>query len=122
MGAALVCLGCSATARVPTLGIGPYAAAPPAIFHDAVRGAGLVGYQPSDLDEVHGRFQLLARADRTGHTRFAVQCTSDGWIVVRPEGGGVGHTPDGYVLRNAVAAEYARLVVNLETVMPVTSP
>ena len=72
------------------------------------------GYLPRDVDEAQGRFEVVAQRDVRGETRFVVQCTSDGWIVVTAEGPGIDRGRGHIVAPGLIADEYASLVIALE--------
>lgn len=119
---AVACVGlvlgapaCNTTRRLPVLGAGPYVTRDGLVLDRVVAAVQEAGYLPRDIDEARGRFEVVAQGDLHGQTRFVVQCTSDGWIVVLPEGPGIerhgGHT----VVPGHVAIEYASLVIALES-------
>jgi hypothetical protein len=101
--------GCAGARTVPVLGGGPGRPGDPEILRDAVRAVQVLGYQPHGLDMPHGTFYLLARSDRTGLTRFTVQCFSDGYVSIVPEGGSVRRVGDEMQLVPRLHDEYLRL-------------
>ncbi len=110
---ALSLAGCASAVPISILGGGPGRPGDPRIFDDAVRGAQSAGYQPQQLDPEAGRFSLLARTDRTGRTRFVVQCFADGYVSVVPEGSRVTHQGEELALPPRVRDEYARVTASI---------
>lgn len=111
--AAVVSPGCGGARAVPVLGGGPGRPGDPEILRDAVRAVQVLGYQPHGLDAAHGTFYVLARSDRTGLTRFTVQCFSDGYVSVVPEGGAVRRSGEELVLVPRLHDEYLRLAASI---------
>jgi hypothetical protein len=73
----------------------------------------VLGYQPHGLDAPHGTFYVLARSDRTGLTRFTVQCFSDGYVSLVPEGGSVRRVGEEVHLLPRLHDEYVRLAASI---------
>jgi hypothetical protein len=96
------------------LGSGPFVTRDGLVLDRVVAAVQEAGYLPRDVDEAQGRFEVVAQRDLRGETRFVVQCTSDGWIVVTPEGPAVERDRGHIVLPGALANEYASLVTALE--------
>ena len=106
---------CAGARAVHVLGGGPGRPGDPEILRDAVRAVQVLGYQPHSLDAVHGTFYVLARTDRTGLTRFTVQCFSDGYVSIVPEGGTVRRQSEELVLMPRLREEYIRLAASIGT-------
>lgn len=114
--------GCGGSRRVAALGIGPFETGDGLSFDRVLAAVQSAGYLPRELDPVRGRFEVVARNDLRGTTRFAVQCTSDGWIVVLPEGELVAREGARWVLPPRLAAEYEDLITALESEVSVSTP
>jgi hypothetical protein len=111
---ATIAVGCaSGPRRVPLLGAGPFHLHGGLAISEILRTAELEGYHPEEIDEAHGRFRVLARSDTRGRTTFTIQCTSDGWITIRPEGPEIDHHLDTVLLPRRLAEEYVDLSVAL---------
>lgn len=106
---------CGGSRLDPVLGAGPGRPGDPEIFHDAVRALSTLGYQPHGLDAPHGTFYVIARSDRTGRTRFTVQCFADGYVSLVPEGGHVERDGEQLRLGRHTHEEYLRLAAALGT-------
>jgi len=111
--ASVLASGCAGARTVPVLGGGPGRPGDPEILRDAVRAVQVLGYQPHALDAPHGTFYVLARSDRTGLTRFTVQCFSDGYVSVVPEGGAVRRVGEQMQLVPRLYDEYVRLAASI---------
>ncbi|MDQ3035475.1 MAG: hypothetical protein M3Y87_23925 [Myxococcota bacterium] len=107
--------GCGATRRAPLLGVGPYVTRDGLVLDRVLTAAQEAGYLPREIDEAHGRFEVIARSDLRGRARFLVQCTADGWIVVLPEGPAIEREPDHVTIPGHLLAEYQALVLALES-------
>ncbi len=110
---------CANVATVPVLGAGPGRAGDPSILDDAIRGAQQAGYQPLRIDADRGRFVLISRADRSGLTRFEVQCFAEGWISIVPTDGTVERDEEHIRAPAGVRAEYLRLAAEISRVIAV---
>jgi hypothetical protein len=111
--ASTIAPGCARAHMVPILGGGPGRPGDPEILRDAVRALQVLGYQPQALDATHGTFHVIARSDRSGLTRFVVQCFSDGYVSIVPEGGSVRRVGEETQLLPRVHDEYLRLAASI---------
>lgn len=118
--AAALAVAPACVSTVPILGAGPGRPGDPWLFDDAVRGANAAGYHDVASDPEHGRFEVVARADRTGATRFVVQCFSDGWISIVVTGPRVHREGDHLVLHPRVRAEYTAFAEELGEALTVS--
>lgn len=105
---------CATTRRVPLLGAGPYVTRDGLVLERVLVAAQEAGYLPRAIDEAQGRFEVIAHSDMRGQTRFVVQCTSDGWIVVLPDGPRVERHARHSVVPGHLAHEYEAFVIALE--------
>lgn len=113
---------CASTHPIPPLGAGPYVAEDGLVFGRVLAAAQEAGYLPRAIDEAHGRFELIARSDLRGQLYFRVQCTSDGWIVVLPDGPSISRDERGrFELTRHLAREYEALVAAIESRVAVTA-
>lgn len=103
-------LGAGCVSRVPRLAAGPFEANDPRLFSMAVAVARAHGYNPTLVDGAAGTFEVEARNDRTGETRFVVRCLRDGWIAVTPTGPRFTESEEGFSARRRLGEEYVRLV------------
>lgn len=106
---AAVTLVSACTVSTPILGAGPARPGDPMAFDDALRGARAAGYHAVDEEPEAGRFSIVSRTDRSGATRFVVQCYSDGWISIVVVGPRVQRVGDRLVMHPRLRAEYAAL-------------
>lgn len=104
---------CGSSSLAPVLGAGPARPGDPELFRDAVRALSSLGYSPHDLDAPHGTFVVIARSDRTGHTRFTVQCFADGYVSIAPDGGRTTREGEQFRLGRRTHEEYLRLAAAL---------
>jgi hypothetical protein len=110
---ALACLcaltACGGPPPVPILGGGPGTPGDPEILRDAIRSVQTLGYQPRGIDAPHGTFYVVSRTDRTGATRFTVQCFREGWVSVVAEGGTIERIGSEIRLTRRMRDEYGRV-------------
>lgn len=104
---------CAGPRLVPVLGGGPGRPGDPHILGDAAGAVQVLGYQPRALDAEHGSFYVTARSDRSGLTRFTVQCFSDGFVSILPSGGAVTREGDALRLPPRIHQEYLRLAASI---------
>lgn len=109
---AFACTACG-TVAAHVLGAGPGTPGDPRIFDDAIRGAQVAGYQPLRIDAEHGRFELVSRVDRSGLTRFAVQCHADGWVTIVPSEGALERRGDEVRVSPGLRNEQGRIAAEI---------
>jgi hypothetical protein len=114
----LALAGCGGVASAP-LAAGPGRPGDPRVLDDAIRGAQLAGYPALRIDAQHGRFEVVARADRSGLTRFTVQCWREGWVTVVPTEGAITHRGHEVIVSPRVRDEQRRLAAELSRVIEV---
>lgn len=111
--------GCGG-APVPVLGAGPFEDADAALLDDALTAARTAGYRPTAIEREHGRFEVVARSDGRGATRFVVQCFADGWISIVARGPRVREEADGrFSMPSAVRTEYTALAEEIDRTVTV---
>ncbi len=108
----LVTLGC--TRHAPQLVAGPFPRGDAALMERAISVAARRGYHAESVDRRAGSFLVTARAEPRLVVTFTVQCTSDGWIVVTPNGDRVIENDRGFQLRARLYEEYTAFVHALQ--------
>jgi hypothetical protein len=121
LSAALLSLACSACGAVTTqvLAAGPGTAGDPHLLDDAIRGAHMAGYQAMRIDAERGRFEVVARSDRSGLTRFTIQCFREGWVTIVPSDGPVTRVEGAIRVPARLRDEHGRLAAEIQRMIEV---